>query len=118
MADSLIPGILSTPGLATGIGAPGQKTDSPQKTKDAAVQFESLLVGQILKSAHEEEGGWMGAGEDQTAGSAMQMADEYLAKALTSHGGLGLARMISTSLDQASANSSNQTASKPTSPAK
>ena len=36
MADSLIPGILSTPGLATGIGASGQKTDSPQKTKDAA----------------------------------------------------------------------------------
>jgi|SRR5665213_874752 len=111
MADALIPGILSTPGLATGISAPGQKTDSPQKTKDAAVQFESLLVGQILKSAHEEEGGWLGAGEDQTASSAMQMADEYLAKALTSHGGLGLARMISSSLDQAAARASNQTTS-------
>ncbi len=107
MADSLIPGILSTPGLATGINSPSQKTDSPQKTKDAATQFESLLVGQILKSAHEEEGGWLGAGEeDQTAGSAMQMADEYLAKALTSHGGLGLARMISHSLDQAASASS------------
>src|SRR6478609_5548710 len=103
MADSLVPGILSTPGLASGINAPSQK-DSPQKTKDAAVQFESLLVGQILKSAHSEEGGWLGAGEeDQTAGSAMQMADEYFARALTSHGGLGLARMISNSLDQASA---------------
>jgi Rod binding domain-containing protein len=138
MADSLIPGILSTPGLASGISAPGQKTDSPQKTKDAATQFESLLVGQILKSAHEEDGGWLGAGEDQTAASAMQMADEYLAKAMTAHGGLGLARMISSSLDKAAANTSNhapsdqakssQTASgettssqsptKPTSPAK
>jgi len=97
-ADSLIPGILSTPGLATGANTP------TQKTKDAAVQFESLLVGQILKSAHSEDGGWLGAGEeDQTAGSAMQMADEYFARALTSHGGLGLARMISNSLDQASA---------------
>ena len=105
MADALIPGILSTPGLATGINAPSQKTDSPQKTKDAAVQFESLLVGQILKSAHEEDGGWLGAGEeDQTASSTMQMADEYFAKALTSHGGLGLARMISAGLDQAVAN--------------
>ena len=102
MADSLIPGILSTPGLATGINSPSQKT------KDAAVQFESLLVGQILKSVHEEEGGWLGSGEDQTAGSAMQMADEYFAKALTSHGGLGLARMISNSLDQAAARSSSQ----------
>ena len=108
MADSLIPGILSTPGLATGINSPSQKTDSPQKTKDAAVQFESLLVGQILKSVHEEEGGWLGSGEDQTAASAMQMADEYFAKALTSHGGLGLARMISNSLDQAAARSSGQ----------
>lgn len=116
-ADSPISGILSTPGLATGINGPSQKTDSPQKTKDAAVQFESLLVGQILKSAHEEEGGWLGAGaEDQTAGSAMQMADEYLAKALTSHGGLGLARMISNSLDQATANVAN--ASSHSNPAK
>ena len=108
-ADSLIPGILSTPGLASGINAPSQKTDSSQKTKDAAVQFESLLVGQILKSAHEEDGGWLGAGEDQTAGSALQMADEYLARALTSHGGLGLARMISASLDQASTNTLSRT---------
>ena len=116
-ADSLIPGILSTPGLATGINAPSQKTDSPQKTKDAADQFESLLLGQILKSAHEEDGGWLGAGEDQTAGSAMQMADEYFAKALTSHGGLGLARMISASLDQATRTSSHTSPSH-TSPAK
>jgi Rod binding domain-containing protein len=108
-ADALIPGILSTPGLATGINAPSQKVDSPQKTKDAALQFESLLVGQILKSAHEEDGGWLGSGEDQTASSAMQMADEYFAKALTSHGGLGLARMISNSLDQASATTSSHT---------
>lgn len=106
MADSLTPGILSTPGLASGINAPSQKTDSPQKTKDAAVQFEALLVGQILKAAHEENGGWLGAGEeDQTAGSAMQMADEYFARALTSHGGLGLARMISAGLDHAAADS-------------
>jgi Rod binding domain-containing protein len=123
MADSLIPGILSTPGLATGINAPSQKADSPQKTKDAAVQFESLLVGQILKAAHEEDGGWLGSGEDQTASSAMEMADEYFAKALTSHGGLGLARMISASLDQAVASppshtTSSQTDSSHTSPAK
>jgi Rod binding domain-containing protein len=118
MADSLIPGILSTPGLATGINAPSQKADSPQKTKDAAVQFESLLVGQILKAAHEEDGGWLGSGEDQTASSAMQMADEYFAKALTSHGGLGLARMISASLDQAAAIPSSPTTSSQANPSR
>jgi Rod binding domain-containing protein len=107
-ADSLLPGILSAPGITTGSNTPPQKTDTPQKTKDAAVQFEALLVGQILKSAHEEDGGWLGSGEDQTAGSAMQMADEYFARALTSHGGLGLARMISAGLDQASAAASSR----------
>jgi Rod binding domain-containing protein len=112
--DSLIPGILSTPGLTTGANAPSPS----QKTKDAAVQFESLLVGQILKSAHEEDGGWLGSGEDQTASSAMQMADEYFAKALTSHGGLGLARMISNSLNQAAATPSSNASSSHTSPAK
>jgi len=118
-ADSLLPGILTAPGITTGVNTPPQKADTPQKTKDAAVQFEALLVGQILKAAHEEDGGWLGAGEeDQTAGSAMQMADEYLAKALTSHGGLGLARMISHSLDQAAASASTPANSSQTSPAK
>src|SRR5579863_1239299 len=113
MADSLISGFLSTPGPATGIDLSSKKTDSPQKIKDAAGQFESLMVGQILKSAHEEEGGWMGAGEeDQTSASTMQMADEYFARALTAQGGLGLARMISTSLDQASASAAAQAASR------
>ena len=106
-ADALLPGILSTPGITTGITAPSQKVDTPQKTKDAAVQFEALLVGQILKSAHDEEGGWLGDGEDKTAGSAMQMADEYFARALTSHGGLGLARMISAGLDKAVVDGAN-----------
>ena len=107
MADSLISGVL-TPGLATGITVSSQKTDSPQKIKDAAQQFESLMMGQILKSAHEEEGGWVGAGEeDQTAGSTMQIADEYFARALSAHGGLGLAKMISTSLDHAVADASS-----------
>ncbi len=99
--DSLLPGILSTAGL-TGATAPAVSAkDSPQKIHDSAEQFESLLVGQILKASHDEDGGWLGAGEDQTAGPAMQMADEYFAQSITAHGGLGLAKMISTSLTQA-----------------
>jgi Rod binding domain-containing protein len=106
-ADALLPGILTTPGLTTGLNAAPQKGDTPEKTQAAAAQFEALLVGQILKSAHEEDGGWLGSGEDQTAGSAMQMADEYFARALTAHGGLGLARMISAGLDKAKADAAS-----------
>jgi Rod binding domain-containing protein len=95
-ADALVSPILSTSGLDP--SSPAGAKNSPQKIHDAATQFEALLIGQILKSAHEEGGGWMGAGEDQTAGSALQMADEYLARSMASRGGLGLANMISTGL--------------------
>jgi len=104
-----MPGILSTSGLSTGLNIAPNAAKDPKKTHEAAVQFEALLVGQILKSSHDEDGGWLGTGDDQTAGSAMQMADEYLARSLSANGGLGLAKMITKGLDQAAAaaNSSN-----------
>jgi Rod binding domain-containing protein len=107
-SDFALSATLATPTLTTGIGTSVQKTDSPEKIKASAAQFEALLVGQILKAAHEEDGGWLGSGEDQTAGSAMQMADEYFAQALTAHGGLGLAKVITSGLEKASAESSTQ----------
>jgi hypothetical protein len=44
---------------------PGQTKD-PAKIRDAAQQFEALLLGQILRSAR-ENGGWMGSGSDSSA---------------------------------------------------
>jgi peptidoglycan hydrolase FlgJ len=97
------------PILTTGIGVhvAGLQHDSPQKIREAASQFESLLIGQVLKSMHEDgEDGWLGSGEDQTASSVMSLADEYLAQAISRHGGLGLAKMIARQLDRA--NNSNR----------
>jgi peptidoglycan hydrolase FlgJ len=97
------------PILTTGIGVhlEGLHQDSPQKIREAASQFESLLIGQVLKSMHEDgEDGWLGSGEDQTASSTMSLADEYLALAISKHGGLGLAKMIARQLDRA--NNSNR----------
>jgi Rod binding domain-containing protein len=94
--DSITPGILSTQGM-TAVGK-----DSPEKIREAASQFEALLIGQVLKSAHGDDGGWLGSGEDASAGSAMGMADEYLARSLSSRGGLGLAKMIAQGLDRRS----------------
>ncbi|HUJ23016.1 MAG TPA: hypothetical protein VLX58_15905 [Bryobacteraceae bacterium] len=75
--------------------AAGPKADTPAKIESAAQQFESLLIAQILKSMHEEgSGGWLGGGEDESASSAMQMAEEQFAQALASQGGLGLSRLI------------------------
>ncbi|MGD1094773.1 MAG: hypothetical protein ABSB35_22625 [Bryobacteraceae bacterium] len=99
MLDTVTAGILSTSGVAPTLSVSSK--DSPEKIRDAATQFESLLIGQILKSAHEDEG-WLGTGDDQTAGTAMGMADEYFAKAMAARGGLGLAKTIAAGLTQAS----------------
>jgi Rod binding domain-containing protein len=87
-----------------GTTASGGAKDSPEKVKDAATQFESLLISQILKSVHEEQdGGWMGTGEDKTAESATSLADDYFARALSAKGGLGLAKMVAKGLESKAA---------------
>ena len=81
-SDLSLSSVLTTASLES---APtGGAKDSPERIADAARQFESLLISQILKSAHEdEEGGWLGTGEDKTAQSATGLADEYFARALS-----------------------------------
>jgi Rod binding domain-containing protein len=100
MSDSL-PGIGPTTGL--GIGSFDPARNSPEKIHDAASQFEALLIGQVLKAAHEGEDdgeGWLGTGEDQTAQSVMGLADEYFARAIASRGGFGLAKGVSEGLEK------------------
>ena len=70
------------------------RKDDPEKIHQAAQQFESLLLSQILKSAHDDSAGWLGTGDDQAASSAMAIAEEQLAQSLSARGGLGLARLI------------------------
>ena len=38
--------------------------DDPAKVKESARQFEALLIGQMLKSMRDSEGGWLGTGSD------------------------------------------------------
>jgi Rod binding domain-containing protein len=63
------------------------------KLQDAAQQFEALLVAQMLKSVSQADG-WLGTGDDASASSAMEMAEEQFAQALASKGGLGLTKTI------------------------
>ena len=72
---------------------------TPTKVEDAARQFEALLVGQLIRSARQAGSeGWLGTGEDQTASSAMELAEEQFAQALTARGGLGLAGLIASGM--------------------
>jgi len=64
-----------------------------RKITQAAQQFEALLIGQILHSAHDGDGGWLGS-DDSSGTCATDFAEEQLANTISQQGGLGLAKMI------------------------
>ena len=75
------------------------KADTPEKVRDAAQQFEALLIGQILRSARQGGSGWLG-GEDSSAECATDYAEQQFAAVLARQGGLGLAGLIAKGLER------------------
>ena len=85
---------------STGLSA---AKDTPAKIKDAAEQFEGLLIAQLLKTSREAgSSGWMGTGDDQAGQIGMEMAEQSLARSMSSHGGLGLSAVIAKGLQKSS----------------
>lgn len=74
-----------------------------QKQLGAAQDFESLLIGQMLRSLREEGSGWLGTGDDDAGAVALGFGEEQLASALTKGGGLGLSKVIASGLAAKSA---------------
>jgi Rod binding domain-containing protein len=62
------------------------KSDTPGKVRDAAQQFEALLMGQILRSARQSGSGWLGGGEDSSAECATDYAEQQFATVLAQQG--------------------------------
>jgi flagellar protein FlgJ len=96
--------LTSQPALLTGLSfsgaagaAPGKPND-PAKLRDAAQQFEALLLAQALRSARESEGGWLGGASDSASDCAFELADQQLALAMARAGGFGLAKLIDAGL--------------------
>src|SRR5690242_18718082 len=90
MIESISPNLLPDQPAAA-----GKQKDDPARVLDAARQFEALLIGQMLKSIREADSkSWLGTGEDQSGESAMALAEEHFAGALSKTGGLGLAGSI------------------------
>jgi len=85
------------------LNQPAVESKPPRGTKlhDAAVEFESLLIGDMLRSARESGCGWMGGGEDQAAGPVLDLAEQHFAKVMAAGGGLGVAKLITEGLAQA-----------------
>lgn len=71
----------------------------PTDIRDAAKQFEALLIAEMLKATHQESSGWLGDSEDAAGQQAIALAEEHLANALASQGGLGLACTIERQLN-------------------
>ena len=88
---------------STSVPSAPQKSDSPAKIRDAAQQFEALLINQLLHSARESSGGgWLSMGDDAAGDSATDFAEQQLANTLARQGGLGLSQMIAAGLKRES----------------
>ncbi len=73
----------------------------PNNVKEAATQFEALLVAQMLKEMRTASGSdFMGTGEDQSGACMLDYAEEHLSQVLAQQGGLGLARMVVAGLER------------------
>lgn len=91
MMPPILPGMPSAP-------SGGRAQDTPEKILKAARQFEALLMGQMMKSMRDSEGGWMGTDEDDAAASAMDYGQEIFAQSMAMNGGLGLAKLVAKGL--------------------
>jgi Rod binding domain-containing protein len=100
-----MPGDFST-GIAAGASAAFDALNSAGqhqpggKVAGAARDFEALLLGQILKSAH-GDGGWLGTSDDDAGSATVGLAEEQLAHTMASSGGLGLSKLIESGINQA-----------------
>ncbi len=85
-------GIGELPAAGAG-GAAAETVGEKTRIRDAARQFESVLIGQMLRSMR-QGGGWLGTGEDATSESIMELAEQQFAQVLATKGGLGLASLV------------------------
>lgn len=90
-------------GLNTIMTASGPSTTGkdPDRIKDAAKQFEAMLIQEMLKSARASgSGDWSGTADDSTGATMTEMADQQFAQLLASNGGMGLSKLVVKGLER------------------
>src|SRR5260370_35891086 len=74
----------------------------PTKIEDAARQFESILIAQMLRSGRESASGIGEEDESDSGGSTMlEVAEQQFAQMLSKQGGIGLTHMVVAGLKRA-----------------
>jgi len=92
---------------------PIQAAPKPGKIEDAAQQFESLLIAQMLRSAWEPLSGGLGDDDGDSESSVMRdLAGQQFAQMLAKNGGIGLTRLVVAGLQDKSAAASSAAAQK------
>jgi Rod binding domain-containing protein len=86
--------------LSQSVPNAARTADDPAKIHDAAEQFESLLMAQILRAARENAGGLSGSDAGSSGSAATEFAEQQFAMALSQRGGLGLSSLISKGLQK------------------
>lgn len=99
------------------LASASSKKDAPEKIAGVAKQFEALMIGQMLKSAREANGGgWLSdedSQEDQTGSMVMEMAEQGFSQAIAAHGGLGIAKMVAAQIERKEAKTPSSGSSLP-----
>jgi Rod binding domain-containing protein len=92
--------VLSGPIIPTAFADGLAKKGTPAKIRQAATDFEALLLAQMLTSAREASAKRSDrGGDDSDANSTMiELWEQQLAQALASSGGFGMAKILATGL--------------------
>jgi len=99
MSDWAILPRMADSSMASALGTGGSHADDdPSKIRDAAQQFEALLLAQMLRSVREGTGNWLSTGEDSSGDSATDFAEQQFAAVMAQQGGIGLASLIARGL--------------------
>jgi len=89
-----------------------------EKLAKAATDFEALMIAEVLKASRQSsDGSWLGTGEDQAGGLAVDMAEQQFAQALSLSGGLGIAKLVTANLHLGVARTANSGTPSPNPPA-
>ncbi len=86
----------------------GAAPSEQAKIRDAAKQFEALLLAQILRYARQTSSG---SGQDGSGECAMDYAEQQFAAVMAAQGGLGLTDLIVSGLSTGEAASGEEAAS-------
>jgi Rod binding domain-containing protein len=84
--------------IANGRGA-AHATQSAEKIKDAAAQFEGMLIAQMLRSVREAAST---DDSDSAGGTMLELAEQHMAQLLAANGGLGVAKLVVKGLNKSS----------------